>query len=296
MKIVQPVTVTDAILTANSVAETVALYNAGTSYSIGDLVRSDTTHRVYESLANANLGNALTDASKWLDTGPTNPWAMFDNANSSQTSASDSISVTLAPGSRVDHIGLLNMYAISVQVIATSTADGEVYNETYSLVSTSGITDWYEYFTAPIDVETDKVITDIPALYTDLSIQVVLSYTSETVLLGALVLGLAKELGGTVYGATTGIIDYSRKVTDDYGNTSITERGYANRGNFRIVCDNSNIVSIQRKLAEYRAVPALYVGSDDYSNTFIFGFYRDFDISIDYPTISHCTLSLEGLI
>lgn len=294
--IVRPITISDAILTSTSVADTVAAYNAGTTYALGQQVRSDATHRVYESLANSNLGNALTDVTKWLDIGPTNPWAMFDSLNSTQTTAADEIEVVFEPGSRVDVIGLLNTNATSARVIAEDSIDGTVFDQTFSLVSDSGIVDWYTYFTEPIEVETDLVVTGLPALYSGLTFTVTLLYAGATVACGALVAGLAKVAGVSLAGASTGILDFSRKSTDDFGNVSITERGYANKGNFRIVAENSNIVSVQRLLSEFRAAPALYVGSENFANTFIYGFFRDFSIAIEQPTQSIISIELEGLL
>ncbi|MFM9829726.1 MAG: hypothetical protein ACKVOB_13455 [Sphingomonas sp.] len=295
-RIVRPIEVTTAKLTSTTVPETVAAYNAGTSYSIGNQVRSDTTHRIYESLANANLGNALTDTTKWLNVGPTNPWAMFDQLNSSRTTKTDSIVVVIAPGDRVDTIGLLNLNATSVTVAAVDATDGTVFNQTTSLISTAGILDWYTYFTEPVSVAEDVIVTGLPPLYRALTFTITLSYTGQTVACGGCILGLAKVMGTTLAGATTGIVDYSTKTTDAFGNTSITARGFANKGNFRVFCANSNIVSIQRLLSDYRAVPALYVGTELYSTTFLYGFFRDFSISIEQPNHSYLSIEIEGLI
>jgi hypothetical protein len=42
-------------------------------------------------------------------------------------------------------VALINIDAAEVQIVS-ETDDGEVYNETFSLTSTDGITDWYAYF------------------------------------------------------------------------------------------------------------------------------------------------------
>lgn len=294
--IVRPIAITDVNLDSTSVSETVSAYNGATSYDTGDQVRSDSTHRIYESLVDTNVGNALTDATKWLDVGPTNPWAMFDELNSSQTSAAEEIEVEFSPGGRVDVIGLLNIFATSVHITAEDATDGVVYDETFDLVSTTGIIDWLTFFTEPFEVETDKVITGLPSLYSDLTFTVTMTYAGQTVMCGGLVTGLAKVAGVTLAGASTGIIDYSRKATDDFGNTSITERGYANRGNFKVFCENGNIVAVQRLLAEFRAAPALYVGTELFATTFIYGFFRDFSIAIEQANHSYLTIELEGLI
>lgn len=297
MKIVRPVTIDDMTLVSSSAVETVALYDAGTSYSVGQLARRDTTHRIYESLQGSNTGNTPESSPEWwVDIGPANIWSMFDELNSTQTEAVDQIIVVLAPGERIDVIALLNVYAVSAHVVATDAIDGVVFDETVNLVSTGGIIDWYTYYTEPQELAGDVVFDGLPALYANLTFTVTLSFPGQTVRCGALIAGLAKDIGATVYGATTGIIDFSRKATDDFGNTSVTRRGYANKGNFRVVCDNVSIVSIQRLLAEFRATPSLFIGSAAFANTFIYGFYRDFSIAIDHPNQSHLNIELEGLL
>jgi hypothetical protein len=53
--------------------------------------------------------------------------------------------------------------------------------------------------------------------------------------------------------------------------------------------------SVQNLLAELSGTPTLYVGSDEFTSTAIFGFYKDFDITIAYADTSVCTMQLEGL-
>jgi hypothetical protein len=59
---------------------------------------------------------------------------------------------------------------------------------------------------------------------------------------------------------------------------------------------NNDIDKMQRTLASLRATPALYIGSDRFDATLIYGFYRDFEINIEYYTHSECSIELEGLI
>lgn len=296
MKLVRKIEITDSTLGSTTAVETVALYNAGTTYALGAQARSDTTHRIYESLAAGNVGNALTDTTKWLDIGPTNVWAMFDDMNSSQTVAASTLSVEFSPGERLDHIGLINITATSAQVTAEHATDGVVFDETFDLVSTSGIVDWYTYFTEPIEVETDFIVDGLPALYADLTITVSLSYPGQTVRCGSLVAGVAKILGDTEFGFTTGIIDRSKKDEDVYGNISILERGYSNKASFSVTLDNANVVSVQRLLGDYRGKAALYIGTGRYSNTFLYGLFRDFSIVVQTPVQATLAIECENLI
>ena len=41
--------------------------------------------------------------------------------------------------------------------------------------------------------------------------------------------------------------------------------------------------------------PCVWVGDERYSSTIIYGFYKDFDITIAYHLVSDCNLEIEGL-
>lgn len=273
---------------------TYALYNAGTTYADGDIVISATTHRTYESLVGSNLGNALTDTSKWTDIGPTNRWSMFDGSVTSQTSNPESIEVTIQTTGRIDSVALLNVDAAEVTVTMTDSVEGVVFNETFSLVSPSGIIDWYAYFFEPIERLADLYVGDMPP-YAGAEIDVVLDGAGSTAKCGGLVLGLSKQIGETIYGSGVGIIDYSRKTTDTFGNFSVVERAFSKRANFTVNVPIGLTDQVQVLLSRYRAEPIVYVGSDRFGATLVYGFYKDFNVEIENPSYSVCNLQIEGL-
>jgi hypothetical protein len=43
-------------------------------------------------------------------------------------------------------------------------------------------------------------------------------------------------------------------------------------------------------------VAAVWVGSEEYASMIVYGFYKDFSIEISYPTVSICSLEIEGLV
>jgi hypothetical protein len=53
---------------------------------------------------------------------------------------------------------------------------------------------------------------------------------------------------------------------------------------------------LQRTLAGYRATPVVWVGTDaGFSSMIIYGFFKNFTISITYPNNSTCSIEVEGL-
>lgn len=297
MKIISPQLIVDAIFTSSDVPEAdYAAYSALTTYALGNrvIVIGADVHEIFESLANANLGNPVTDTTKWLDVGKTNRWKMFDGTVTSQTTKADSINVVLAPVGIVDAIALMNMSASSARVVVTDALEGVVYDVTIDLTSSSGIMDWYAYFFTPIIRVADLVLTDLPP-YANPSIAVTISALGETVACGALILGKFFDIGETQYGAKVGIIDYSVKTVDAFGNYTILERAFSKRGTFDLLVDNTAIDALHEFLTSRRAIATVYAGAETYASTFVYGFYRNFDINIVYPSKSICSLEIEGL-
>lgn len=273
---------------------TYAEYDSGAVYAAGDRILDVGNHRIYESAVDANTGHALTDTAWWLDAGSSNRWAMFDAVNGTTTTHPSQIDVTLAPGGRVDAVALVGVNATTARVIVSTPTDGTVYDKTVSLVSTIGIGDWWSYLFEPVVRRTDYAFTDLPP-YNDPTVRIIIDGAGGAVSCGTTIVGQQRYIGETEFGASVGINDYSKKTADDFGNYSLLERQFARLSNLTIWMDNSKTDEVHRLLAQYRATPIVYIGSESYSSTLIFGFYRSFNIEIRYATRSVCTLQVEGL-
>jgi len=176
----------------------------------------------------------------------------------------------------------------------THTVRTVVYDSTYSLTYTDGIDNWYSYFFEPILRKRDNVEIDMPR-YSDPIIDITLTGTGELVACGACIIGTRFDIGGTQYGARSGIDNYSIKTRDNFGNYNILERAFSKRADFTSWVNNGRIGAVQDILSDYRATPIVYIGEEGFSNTIIYGFYKDFSIDITYPTVSICTTTIEGL-
>lgn len=187
--------------------------------------------------------------------------------------------------------------APSARIVTTSapvtSSISEIYSQTFNLQSDSGVSSWYDYFSEEIIFATDLVLTDLP-LYTSPIIRAVINKTG-TASCGNMIVGQGRELGDVVYGARVGIADYSRKTVDDFGNYTLVERSFAKRTSFKIVIPNTQIDQMQTLLAGYRATPVMWIGTDQYAATWVFGFYKDFSIEIAFVEKSNVTLEIEGL-
>ena len=301
MKIFQPITLDDTTVISNNIAELYDPWSSTENYVVGPpasvVVHNKREYEAIQDHSNVEPGVALTTDSCWLDLGTSNKYKLFDQSITSQSVNNDSIVLLMSYPGRVDSLAVFNIVAQSIQLEMNDVPGGGLaYNSgVISLeVGMSG-PDWYSYFFDGIE------FLDEYAFISQLPVQ-----AGNTVLLriknpgcqakcGAVVLGLSKELGYTQYGSSFGIDDYSLKSTDDYGNTSITERSYSKNADFNLLIENSRIDSLRRILTRYRATPIVYVGSDQYASTIIYGFYDELAVEIAQPTASVYTLSIKGL-
>ena len=250
------------------------------------------------SLVSTNTATPGTDDTKWQRGDVCNKCAMFDGQVSVPTEATSPLAVTIrAPlANSVAFAGLVG--AQLVVEVKDNGASPAVYTRTINLDGTI-ILDWYMYFFEPFVQLGEVVLTDLPPY---LNGQITMTLTSGSpVEVGEMIWGTFYVLGeeGVEQGATVGIIDYSRKDTDnDTGRTTFTRRAYSKRMSGQFMVENTKINAVQRILADVRAVPSVYIGSDesDYAPLVVYGFYRDFSIDIAYPTKSLCRIEVEGLI
>jgi len=306
MKIIRPLEVTPARLTATNVPDsTEPEYVSGQSYAEGDAVQVAAVRKRYEALtATSDYPPDGVDAypPTWLELGATNPWAMFDGRIGTLSESSDAwpvgsgqgIQVEIDPGRVVNALALFGVSGNSVLVEMTDPTEGLVYSRTHSLTSKVGIDNWYAYLFDPIDRISDAVFLDLPS-YRATTLRISISGTSGTAQCGLVVIGKTREIGKTQYGSSVGILDFSRKERDTFGRTDIVKRDYSKRVSFDLLLDANRTDVAQKLLAEYRTTPIVWIGAEHYESTIVYGYYRDFDIVLANFPFSECSIEVEGL-
>ena len=297
MRVVVPYNITDDTLSSSTVPETdYAAWSSGTAYAVGDRVIRVSTHCIYEALT-ANTGQTPeAHPTDWLDLGATNRWRPFDKKVGTRATATTSMAYEFTPGRVVSGLALLETAARSVRVIMTDVVDGVVYDSTFVLEQTIDAPDWWNYFFDPFRRRSTLLVDDLP-MYRDAQISVAIAGApGETVSCGVLVIGQTVRFAEAVLlGASLGIQDYSRKDTDDWGNTVIVERTFAKRATWALVIGNEQVDTFMSTMQLLRAMPAVYVGSGRHDAMVVYGFPQDFGVEISYPQYSNCSIELIGL-
>lgn len=294
--IIEPVPVDDTNFVSSTVPENdFPEFDPATTYNLGDRVIVTTGyHLVYESLENNNLGKFPPDNPlSWVEVGPTNRWALFDQSGGTVTTGNSPLEFSVT-GDRATSLGLFELQANSVRVRAFNAIEGTYYDKTYILEDKAIVEDWFAYFFAKIDQQSELIVTDIPPV-SDSTYTITLESGGE-VKVGTFVMGQFETFGFAEYGVRVGIIDYSRKEVDQFGRATFVQRGFAKRMDVTIWLDRSATDAVQRRLAQLRATPVIWVGANEqYESMTVYGIYRDFSVDIAYPTKSLCTLQIEGL-
>lgn len=297
MKIIAPVQITDAQFVSSTIPETDhAEWDVVTAYTVGQRVMRAARHEIYEAVTDNTGKTPESSPNDWLLVGATNRWAMFDEKVGTVSSALETMTVELQPG-LITALTLINVSAQTVRVEIDDVVDGVVFDQTYDMQSYLGITDYWEYCFLPIRRRSTLYIEDLPS-YGSATLRITLTDgATQTVSVGALVCGLQYEFAPAVLrGARVGTMSFAEKERDRYGNWFVQPGANSKRANWRLPVRKADVDYLQSVLASLDAVPAVYIGSDTYESTIVYGFVRDFDLTIEYPMYSLCNIEIEGMI
>jgi len=259
---------------------------------------TDKVHKIYESLVDSNVGNypptdVLTGTPKWLEVGATNRWKAFDGKNGSKVSQANSINYTFNLPV-VDSIALIGLEAASVLITVKDSGGTVINTETISMIDNSAVIDWYTYFFEEILSGEDVVRFDIPKIY-DGTLEITVTNTGAPAAVGEIVIGNSAVLGRMQFTPKISITDYSVKGTDAYGRVTITERAYSLRMECDVEVDNEDIDDIYNLFATYRVTPLVWVESELPGPLVVYGFYKEFEPTIEGVDFSMFGLIIEGL-
>jgi hypothetical protein len=295
ISIIKPLVITPAMLVSTDVAEAdYAAYAGGTTYAAGDRVISN--HLIYQSLQASNTGHTpASSPTWWVEVSATNRWKLFDLVNSSQTAKATSMTYTVRPGTVVTAVAGVNMTSVyTIRIRMVSDAYGLVYDKTITRTRTPPSVGWWAWMFGRRTESLASYYADLPS-FADAQITVDFTGLADMAV-GTLILGQVSRWGmGLVAGVTLGIRDYSIKQTNEWGDIVLTKRSYAQKVPFPLLLNTSEVDTFFRFLTSVRATPCLWIGSDKFDSTTVYGYYSDFEILIAYDSVADCNITLEGL-
>lgn len=304
MKVIPPLTITGAMLTSSTAAEPSSgetAWASGGTYALGDQRIRTATHRTYECvLAHTGVTTAPeSDTTHWLDVGPTNRWAMFDLERSSQTSVTSSnLVVVLAPGKRINSLGLVGLQAgqVTVQMHEGAT---QVYTKTQSLL-TRNTTTWTQYFFGEFRPRRAFVTFDLP-LSSTATLTVTLTPNDGAAKCGGLVIGMVEDLGTIIDKPVSDVNNFSRVTRDEFGTATLNKRRNVPLLQHRVHSPAARLDRLRELRDTLDATPALWSGADDRQTSNFFdtlllaGIAKKWSIGMDSPLSVVSDLQLEEI-
>lgn len=296
--VVSPMDVVPSMLVSTNVLENdYAEWSNATNYSKGQRVIVAAQHKVYQSSADSNTNHSPTEvgSSFWTEVSPTNRWKAFDKSNSTQTARANLISYRLTPGRAVTALSALNLTgASSIRIRVIDPVNGTLYDKTTPLSGRMLRSTWWDWFFGPRTDPKLSIASDLPPA-PDADILIDIEGAADLAV-GVILMGELRTFSmGVQMGARVGIQDYSRKERNEFGDTILVERAFARRANFQLKLKATEVDAFYSFLADVRATPCLWIGSERFEATTVYGIYKSFEIVLSYFDYSDCDLELEGL-
>ena len=292
--VLKPFQVTPESMDSSVPEDDYPAYAAGTTYSEDERVLY--LHNIYQSLQAGNTGKTPdTEPLWWVLVGPDNRWRVFDRSHTTQTKANQSMWYEIAPGQVVSALAILNMTGVSsVHVSMTDPDYGLVYDKTFDFPRIQGQSSWHSWFFGKRTAKKDFNTLGLPS-YPNATVRVEISGIAE-IAVGVILLGEQFSFGeGVRRGMRLGIKDYSRKETDQWGETIFQQRAFSKTRSANITIRNSQLDEVEQFLTGIRATPVLWVTSQRYDAPNVYGWYSSFEILLEYVNHSTCSIDIEGL-
>ena len=329
LKVMQPTAMASGMLVSASVPENdYPAWSATTSYTTGARVIRTSTHRIYQAVADitGNASNTAPEAdtlhTQWVEIGPTNRWAMFDQRISTRTvGTSSGMSVQIKPR-RCNGVALMDMvnipeYTLEVRWPATNGVFKDETSEyahgitlrtvftatevvlTYSVnLRTRNVNSWKEYFLEPYAIKSDSFIGFASRADATITLTVPAPAAGDPPPeIGAFMFGNYIEVGTTGRDVNASAESYTLINTDDWGISKIVERDYVKRVTYPVLVPNYGLNRAFSTMAELQSKPAVFVGSDDfrYTSFTVYGVVENFNVGVDNGIYSILNVTVKGI-
>jgi hypothetical protein len=284
-------------LAYSNVAITETLYSAAATYASGAQVYDPATYAMYQSLVDANVGNALTNTTKWAPLASTvvNRWRMFDQYNNTQTANAEEILLVVSPQLISQGFYIGNVDATEVRLSVVDLSEGLVYQETQSLIVSNSASSFFNWCFKRIKKKTWAVSLGLP-VYANALVTIAIKKPGATAKCGMCAVGPVVDLGETLKTLGAEIKDYSETTFNFDGTSSTTLRGYAKRITADVSVPADQVDSVYEALADYRQRPLVWVGSKTYGIAIAFGRYSSFKPVIKGANKWEMALQIEGTV
>lgn len=303
MKIIPPVKIDDTRLLSSTVAEPAMgefEWISGQPYLAGKEVIRSTLHKKYVALVDIHNSTLPPedDFENWQENGATLRYAMFDYDRNTASTASQNLTVVIAPRSRVNSIACFGLTGEKLKVTVRDGEMGSVIFTKEIELKRRIVNSWYTYFFAEFVQKNAAIIYNIP---NSLSAHITLEFTGPGIIsVAAVVLGNAVDIGSVEMGAESDILDFSTVDRDPFGNALLVPKKNIPRLNARIFTPRASLPQVIALRRENTARPLAFIGVDDeldpiFEAVSMIGIFKRMPIVVEYKDHVLINLEAEGI-
>lgn len=293
MTIIEPKTF--EVISCDAPDENFPLWQKNAEYKTGDMVIYD--GRIYKAIGDFTSSFIPeVDINNFVDFGAVNKMAFSDSLVSSQTKkeisddSGEFLEIQLNFYDYVDTFAFININAQKIQV--------EGFDEDFICYSRPKVDSWWDYFYQDVELKNNKIIKLNKKIVGAVTFRVypVAGLSAVGMLLGGTDFYVGEVLGN----AQVGAISYTKKITDEWGNTFIRQGKTAKKNSYEVVTDThrTDLITMALNRSLERGVCVFVGDSRDsgYDALTVVGILTEFDLAISTLDKSELTIGIEGVI
>ncbi|WP_300899919.1 hypothetical protein, partial [uncultured Helicobacter sp.] len=251
----------EVVIIDSNLLESTPTFELGREYHKDDKVHSD--KYVYVALSD-NVNKPLTDVLSWKKVGTSNQWACFDYYLNTSCIAEDELDISFSCfGAKGIYISNIEAKFLSIEVIDVRNAQ-VIEERTYKLYG-QNISSWSEYFFGNWGKKYRHHIYYERNTFTRNIIFRVRAWGIRDIKIGSIICGDLIELGISLYADNSiSMLDFSKVLTDEEGNTSLTKGNFKRTNAFNVLVSDDEMDKVSYELAELRGQAVVFIIANNY--------------------------------
>lgn len=298
---ISPLSITSSMITSSTAVKKLAgeaEWSATGDYVVGTVVFRTTLGRRFENqIPGVNATPPEDDQDRWYDLGATDKTTMFDSEVSTESIASDILTVVFRPGAfnAMFLAGIRD--GATLEITAREAPGGPVYFNHFESLEDSEPADYYEYYYSGFKPKTDFLVTDLHP-FASCEVTISIANPGGAVGCGMACLGDLVSVGGpALRGVTVEPKSYARITTDDRGKTRVKKGKAARDLTASALVPREMADEVTEALEGVLGVPSVWLVTNSRTSRTL----RSFGLGkgkLTYDKVDYATLNLtvEGMI
>lgn len=252
----------DILIIDSNLKEEIPKWSEKASYEKDDEVLFD--KYIYKALSQ-NVGTKTSDETKWEKMRVSNEWACFDYYLNTVSKAQSRFDLSF----HCSHVQAIYIHGLKTRYLKIEVLDantGEVLEDVEYDFLEVGVRSWLEYFFGAWqkDIRARNIYYELKILARSYVIRI-RAWGVDEIECGSIICGELKHLALSLYDKNSiSMIDFSKVMTDEDGNTQLTRGNFKRTNAFEMLVEDEDLDYVAYELTQLRGEACVFVISDYY--------------------------------